>query len=440
LNSTEEILHDICCTQCGCVCDDLNITVRNNSVATFDPGCPLADKFFDRLRTGPAHDATTIEGQAVSLKMATAKVAEILRTSRSPLIYGLSRSATAGQRAACHLADMLGANIDTTASTCHAPSILALQQAGESTSTLGEVRNRSDLVIYWGSNPVQSHPRHLERFVDSPGLEIPGGRRQRTLVVIDVQETETSELADVFIRVERDRDFDLIHALRGAVSGLPLPHSSIAGVPADTIGDLASRMRSSRYGSVFFGLGITHGSLPHLTVANLLELVTDLNHHTRFVARRMRIPGDVTGADSVLCWQTGYPFSVNLGRGFPRYNPGEFTANDLLRRGEVDAALLVGTEGVSKLDPSAVEHLTSIPTIVLDYPTVELPFEPTVVFRTAVYGVHAPGSVYRMDEVPIPLRRAIRSDLPTDDEVLSHIIQRIDEREVSDAAPPSARS
>ena len=46
----------------------------------------------------------------------------------------------------------------------------------------------------------------------------------------------------------------------------------------------------------------------------------------------MRIPGDVAGADSVLCWQTGYPFSVNLARGYPRYNPGEYTANQLLER------------------------------------------------------------------------------------------------------------
>ncbi len=46
-------------------------------------------------------------------------------------------------------------------------------------------------------------------------------------------------------------------------------------------------------------------------------------HGFRFtIFRPQLIFGDVTGADSVLCWQTGYPFSVNLGRGYPRYNPG----------------------------------------------------------------------------------------------------------------------
>ena len=104
----------------------------------------------------------------------------------SPLIYGLSRSSTPGQRSAVRLADELGATIDTTASTCHAPSIMAVQAVGESTATLGEIKNRSDLVIYWGSDPLVSHPRHLERFVDAPGMFVPAGRRDRHLVVVDV--------------------------------------------------------------------------------------------------------------------------------------------------------------------------------------------------------------------------------------------------------------
>ena len=32
----------------------------------------------------------------------------------------------------------------------------------------GEIRNRADLVIYWGSNPALSHPRHMERYAAFP--------------------------------------------------------------------------------------------------------------------------------------------------------------------------------------------------------------------------------------------------------------------------------
>jgi formylmethanofuran dehydrogenase subunit B len=153
-------------------------------------------------------------------------------------------------------------------------------------------------------------------------------------------------------------------------------------------------------------------------------MVADLNDHTRFHARRMRIPGDVTGADTVLCWQTGYPFSVNLSRAYPRYNPGEFSANELLERKEVDACLLVGSEGIEKMSSKAVEQLRNIPTIVLDHPTIHAPIDATVRFTTAVYGIHLPGTAYRMDEVPIPLKKVLSSEYPSDAEVLNRIIER----------------
>jgi formylmethanofuran dehydrogenase subunit B len=156
-----------------------------------------------------------------------------------------------------------------------------------------------------------------------------------------------------------------------------------------------------------------------------LQLVIDLNEHTRFYVRRMRRYGDVAGADSVLAWQTGYPFGVNMSRGYPRYNPIEFTGPEMLARGEVDLCLLVGSETVANFPAAALNHLRRIPVIVLDSPGVDSPIAATVKFRTAVYGVHRPGTAYRMDEVPIPLRVLLPTDYPSDSEVLAELLRRI---------------
>jgi formylmethanofuran dehydrogenase subunit B len=116
---------------------------------------------------------------------------------------------------------------------------------------------------------------------------------------------------------------------------------------------------------------------------------------------------------------------VNFARGFPRYNPGEYSANDLLERGEVDACLFVGSEAYRDLSPRAQRAVKQLPTVSLDYPNIEPPIEATVQFTTAIYGVHAPGTAYRMDEIPIPLRRLIPSSHPTDDGLLQAISARI---------------
>jgi formylmethanofuran dehydrogenase subunit B len=418
-------IDNVACTVCGCVCDDLRITVEGDRIAQAERACKLAEPFF--LNQGERHPPIAeIDGREAALEDAVDRAAALLRESRSPLIYGLSRSDTAGQQAAIALADRLGATIDTTASLGHAPAILALQEAGESTCSLGEIRNRADLVIFWGSDPVESHPRHFERYsVDPIGEFLPGGRSDRTIVVVDVRPTASSAQADVFLQVEPGHDFEVLWALRGLLRGQMPETGASLGAPLDALQNLAERMKSCRCGIAFFGLGLSRTHLGHRSVEALLRLVTDLNDFTRFYARRMRVSSDVTGADSVLAWQTGYPFSVNLGRGFPRFNPGEYTGHDLLVRGEVDACLLVGSFGVRRFAASAVANLQRIPTIVLDPPTLASLTPPTVRITTAIPGVHLSGTAYRMDEVPIPLRSLLPAHYPSDAAVLNAIASRL---------------
>jgi formylmethanofuran dehydrogenase subunit B len=416
-----ETIRNVACTVCGCVCDDLAVTVEGGRVVRAEGACRLAEPWF--LAQNSSHPPPAeIDGQPADPDAAYARAADLLRGSRSPLIYGLSRSTTEGQRAAAALADRIGATVDTTASTGHAPSLMALQQVGEVTCSLGEVRSRADLVIFWGSDPARTHPRHMERYSADPvGRFVPGGRADRFVVVVDDRETESARLANLFIPVPAGRNWDALWTLRMLVRGIERPPTAVGGLLAD----LAQRMKSCRCGIVFFGGGVTRERLAHRTIEALLQLVTDLNEHTRFYARRMRRYGDVAGADSVLAWQTGYPFGVNLARGFPRYNPGEFTGPEMLARGEVDVCVIVGGETAADLPDAALARLRHIPVILLD-PPGQGPVVPAAVrFTTAVYGVHRPGTAYRMDEVPIPLRVILPTDYPSDGEVLGELLKRL---------------
>lgn len=425
----EHVYNNIACTRCGCVCDDLQVTVQNNRIQRFSPGCTLAESWFASFQQPQNSISAKLQNQVVSRELALQHTSDLLKQARAPLFFGLSRSSTDGQRTVCELADALGATIDTTASLGHGPSIVAFQSAGESTSTLGEVRHRSDMVIYWGCDPVISHPRHVERIVDASGLAVPEGRRGRRLIVIDTAKTATADIADQFIQIEPGRDFEVLWALRLLIRGQSLQTASVGGVPTEVLQAFAEQLKGSHYGAVFFGVQLASGPTGHGTVEALLRLGTELNRWTRFVVRRMRVPGDVTGADSVLCWQTGYPFSINLNRGYPRYNPGEYSAEGLLARGEVDCLVLVGGERVDKFSDAARNWMRQIPVILLDPEGVEWDFPVAVRFYTAVYGIHRRATAYRMDEVPIPLRQILTSELWSDDEVLRAVLELVQKGE-----------
>lgn len=421
---------DVACTVCGCVCDDLKVHTRGRELVDIENACALAEPWFADLQAWSQQEqgeTAFVHGEPVDQTTALKAAADILRSSNAPLIFGLSQSSTDGQRAAVALAEQLRCGIDTTASVCHGPSIMAIQQVGESTSSLGEVRHRADLVIFWGADPAESHPRHFERYsVDAIGDHIPRGRADRHVIVLDQQPGKTSALADEFIAIPPGQDFEVLWCLRQLIRTGELPTAANLPLNRDVLIRLAERLRQCRYGVFFFGLGLAQTSLGHLNVNALLQLTADLNRHTRFTARRLRIPGDVTGADAVLCWTTGFPFAVNLGREKPRYNPGEFTAEELLSRDDIDSCVIVGSDCLKMLSSAAMQKLSTIPTIAIDSPHIQSPLQPTVQFRTAVYGYHAAGTVYRMDETPLPLRQLVDTDLPTDGDILNEIRTRLD--------------
>ena len=119
---------------------------------------------------------------------------------------------------------------------------------------------------------------------------------------------------------------------------------------------------------------------------------------------------------------------MNFAAGYPRYNPGESTGPDMLARKEIDACVIIGGDTVENFPPEAMAHLRSIPVILLDSPGNLPPVPAKVYFETAVYGVHRTGTAYRMDEVPIPLRMLLPSDLPSDADVMKGLLSRCEGR------------
>jgi formylmethanofuran dehydrogenase subunit B len=174
------------------------------------------------------------------------------------------------------------------------------------------------------------------------------------------------------------------------------------------------------------GLTMTRGK--HLNSAAVLALVAELNAFTKFVCMPVRGHGNVTGADVIMRWSTGYPFGVSLTRGYPRFNPGEFSTIDVLVRRDNDAALILGADPGATMPQPAIDHLASIPTIVLDPKVTHTSRLARVHITTAVTGISAPGTVYRMDEIPLPLKPILRSPYPTDEEVVRRIREKVQEK------------
>ncbi len=427
-SSELQIVQDATCTFCGCVCDDIELHVQDSHIVEAKKACVLGKAWFLNHSTED-RPSCLIHGKPASLEDGYNKAAEILTTGKYPIIYGLSDSPCEAQRVAVSIADWISGTIDTTTSVCHGPSGMAFQGIGEVTCSLGEVMNRGDMIIFWGSNPAESHPRHFTKYSLMPkGMFLPNGRKDRTCVIVDVRKTKSAKAADIFVQIKPRADFEGLWTLRALAKGIeldPVQVKNDTGVELAVWQNLMDRMKQCKFGVIFFGMGLTMTRGKHANSEALLALTRDMNAFTRFVAKPNRGHGNVTGADNVVSWRTGYPFGVNHARGYPRFNPGEYTTSDTLANREADCGMTIACDPMANFSEPARRHLASIPFIALDTKETPTTRAAAVAFTVATYGINTGGTVYRMDDVPIPLRPAFPSPNPSDFEVLTQIEQRV---------------
>lgn len=422
----------VTCAGCGCCCDDIEIVIDGGDggrICRLGNACARGRAWFlgdgDDRNGGclvPAPPAARIDGQEAPLDEGIDVAARILSSARHPLVYGLCGTSSEAQGAAIALAEAARGCIDS--SSRYAPWTMAVQAAGAPTCTLGEVKNRADLIVYWGSDPVQSHPRHMQRYTAAPSAAFPGGRKGRTVVVVDDRRSASAETADLFLPMAPGGDFDALWALQALVHR---GETSQTGAQAADLKDLADRMMSCRFGVLFFGARTMATAAGRSNAMAISLLAGMLNRHTIFAAMPMRDYGNEAGLESVLTWRTGYPFGVDFSTGFPRFNPGEWTAADLLARDEVDAALIVGSEAAASLPAAAARRLSGMPTIVLGHGETEIARNARVAFAAATPGIHVEGTAHRMDGVSVPLARVLNSPLLSDEELLLRLLGRVKE-------------
>ncbi len=418
------VVKNATCTYCGCLCDDIELHANHERILRAKRACVLGRAWFFNHPAQHGLPAALIDGRPATVGAAIEAAAAILDDADMPLVYGLGNSTSESQRAAMMLAENIGGVIDSHTSLTHGPTKIAGQLVGKLMCTLGEVKNRADLVVYWGTNPVESHPRHFNKFALRPkGKFVRRGRKDRTMVLVDVRDTLSAKASDQFLQIRSGADLEVLTTLRALVNNRTVDRGLVeaTGLTLEQLVDLVERMKRARFGVFFFGSGLTMTRGKHVNVTALLALTAELNAFTKFAAMPMRDYGNETGADNVMSWLAGYPFGLDYTRGYPRSNPGEFTAVDVLVRKEADAALIVAADPWTTMPQAALDHLDRIPRIVIDRKITSASLAARVHFTTAAPGISEAGTAYRMDRIPFPLRPALRSPQATDGDILRGI-------------------
>jgi len=387
----------VTCLGCGCACDDITVVVKQDRVAETRNACALGAAWFG---DGRIPQDVRVNGRAAPLERALGEAARMLGAAKRPLVYLAADLSCEAQREAVALSDRLGAMLDSITAAA-AAGVLAAQRRGRAGATLGEIRQRADVIVFWGVDPVARYPRFATRYAVEPrGLEAPRGRGSRTVIAVDVGAGRGPADADARVEIAGGDEVDALGVMRATVQG------RVASDEARFRGsaELAGRMSQGRY--VVLVADGEPGAAPADPdrAEALVTLAQALNAPTRCALIVLRGGGNRSGADAVLTWQTGFPFAVDFAPGFPTYRPHAGAAALLAAR-EIDAALVIGSP--ASIPAPLIGGWAGLATVAIGPRASAAAFKPAVSVDTGIAGIHEGGTAYRMDEVPLPLRPAL---------------------------------
>ncbi|HOE46277.1 formylmethanofuran dehydrogenase subunit B [Methanothrix soehngenii] len=401
------VTKNIVCPVCGASCDDIQVELEGQGL-TVRNACKMGNAKFQEVVSPHRikEPLVRVDGdlRRASWDEAIEMTARILANSERPLLFMGSETSTEAMEVGIHMAEFLGGIADSNSTVCHGPTTMGIQEAGRVGATAGQSKSRADLTVYWGSNPLESMPRHMSRYAVYPrGYWTQRGRFDRTVICVDPRRSITAENADLHIQLNPNTDYELLSALLTLLHG-KRPHQTVEEVTGVSISEMErmlEMMKSCNYGAIYVGLGIASSYGKHRNAELAFNLVKELNSHTKFVIGALRGHCNVAGFNQIASYLYGFPFGLDFARGYPRYNPGEYTAVDVLREKDVDAAFILSADLVSHFPAACSEYLAQIPVACIDIAPCPTTMLSDVVLPGVIDAMECDGTFYRLDDVPI---------------------------------------
>ena len=400
------------CTGCGCLCDDVQAEIDGNRLGQIENACAKGAAYLQAAFNPERRAKSSIRGKRCSPEAAMDEAARLLSKAKRRLIFGLDNSTLETQALAIELARKLGAALDDASSFSYAPLIERILSQELPTCSLSEVKDKADLLLYWGANPTATHPRHLSKYTYYAYADFnPAGWYPKvTLSSIDVRPTELTAMSKPAFRIKPRGDRELISGLLG--------ESPTASVEAKQLSEL---VKKSRFCTIFCGRGLAH-SLDG-DFSGFGQMVRRLSQSIRMAVIPMITETNMVGFNQSLHKQTSYVNQVSFARGVSHGRQFSFLEQAYNRT--PDCILVVGSDPFSMLPQSLMSKLQGVDIICLDHFSTPTTEGASVVIPTAVPGVESGGNVVRMDGDSIALAEPIKNEYPTEEAILKQLLEKV---------------
>lgn len=403
----------LACTACSCLCDDIELEIEEDRIVKIKNACRKGSSFIYATQVANQRAPNLIQGQRVSEEEAMEKAWSLISQAERLLFFGFDNCTLEAQSAAIELAQTLGATIDDSSSFCQGELISTILTHISPTCSLDEAKD-ADLLIYWGSNPYHSHPRHLSRFsyYTNPKYQDTGWYPESKISCIDVRDTETTQMCEKFFasfRILSGEDSDFIDSVLAIMEGRE---------GREDAGHFLKLIKSSFFCVIYAGLGLDYSLDGDYRLFN--TMVDRLCEWTRVAVIPMIDHSNMRGFNQLLFDKTGFVNKVNFAD--KTSCKAEFSFLEQVRNNIPDCIFVAGGDPQSCLPESLVKKIEDMPIITIDPFLTDTARVSEVVLGAAIPGLETGGSAIRMDGTGVSLSSVITPSIPGDEEIIKRLL------------------
>ena len=402
---------DLVCTGCGSLCDDVQVEIEENRIVVINNACAKGAAFLNALGNPKRRATCLVNREEVSSEKAIEEAKRLLSQSKRPLIFGLDNSTLETQAIAFRLAEKLGAVLDDASSFSYGELISSLLKGSLPGCSLSQIKDKANLLMYWGSNPMHSHPRHLSEhsYYAYTEYDIAGWLPKVKLGCVEVRDTEFSYICNPVFMLSPGKDREFIQDVLSLIKG------GNGTEEAKTFCDL---FKLSRLSLIFCGRGLVYSLDGDFSLFN--EMVGKLSQWTKACVIPMIDDVNMFGFNKLLRQKTGHINQVSFSGGVS-HGP-EFSFLEQLRKGLPDCILIIGSDPISTLPVSLRNNLAKTKVICLSSLITPTTKAADVVIATAAPGWEQGGKVIRMDGEEVSLGKVRESAYPSEEEILERLL------------------
>ncbi len=404
-------IQKITCPACSCFCDDIEIDIIDGQIKNIDKACLKGSSLIFRTQENAQRTSCMVEGREVKSDQAISEAAKILSSSKKPMLFGFDHSTIEAQFAGIQLAKMLKGKIDDLSFLSYGGIVELAINKTLPTCLFSEMES-VNLFVYWGANPLNSHPRHLSNFsyYANSGYSEISTFRTVELCTIDIRKNETALISNPFYKLRPGDDANFITSVCKGLSDYVITSSPR---------NFYTLLHESLNTVIFVGPGIIN-SIGH-EISPLIEMLNNLNLDIKILP--MIDQPNMRGFNQTLHKITGSVNMADFAEDILPDTKKTFFQNVL--NNEIDSILIFGADPFYKMPLQVLKHLKSIPIITVDPFITDTTKASKIVISSSVSGVETSGKVIRMDGEEISLTTVCKPNRQSDVQILEQLLEKV---------------